>query len=358
MTLGHESVTVTGTRQQQAWRDRLLPPVEQVRRDMWSIPTVFPNNPLRYVVSYAIQHGSGIALIDTGWPCAEAWDGLVAGLHTAGWDVTDVRAVLVTHGHADHYGLARRVRERSGAWIGLHEADARIQRDFADQDAYHRAEDRWLARRGGQANGQLTMHTAQGEMPDEFHLIPDRFLPDRGSPLGAAAGLTTVWTPGHTPGHVCFIDSQRDAVLTGDHVLPRITPNISPMPTDDSDTLGAYLGSLTLLAELATGEVLPAHEYRFVGLQQRVHDIRAHHQERLAEVLTCLRADPGASTVEVAEALHWSRPWNQMQGMPRRFAIGEAYAHLIHLKQTGFIAHTGTKTDTWYAVSDTDPKLT
>jgi hypothetical protein len=47
-----------------------------------------------------------------------------------------------------------------------------------------------------------------------------------------------------------------------------------------------------------------------------------------------------------------------MHGIPRRFAIGEAYAHLLHLNQTGFIAHTGTETDTWYAVSDTDPKLT
>jgi glyoxylase-like metal-dependent hydrolase (beta-lactamase superfamily II) len=157
---------------------------------------------------------------------------------------------------------------------------------------------------------------------------------------------------------VCFIDSDRDAVLTGDHVLPRITPNISPAPTVESDALGAYLDSLAMLGDLATGEVLPAHEYRFVGLQRRVHDIRAHHEVRLAEVLTRLREGPGASTVEVAEALHWSRPWSQMQGMPRRFAVGEAYAHLLHLAETGFIVNKGAEVDAWYAIRDTDPKLT
>jgi glyoxylase-like metal-dependent hydrolase (beta-lactamase superfamily II) len=357
MTFGHEPVTVTGTRQQQAWRDRVLPPVEQLRRDVWSIPTVLPNNPLRYVISYAIRHGVGIALIDTGWPCPEAWDGLVAGLHTAGWDVTDVRAVLVTHGHADHFGLARRVREQSGAWIAIHEADAHVPR-VTDQESFRRADEPWLARRGGQPAKQSSSWVAGAEMFEDFHFTPDRYLEDRGMPLGDSSALTTIWTPGHTPGHVCFADTDRDVVLTGDHVLPRITPNISPAPTDESDTLGTYLDSLAMLAESATGEALPAHEYRFAGLQRRVHDIRKHHEVRLAEVLARLREGPAASTVEVAEALHWSRPWSQMQGMPCRFAIGEAYAHLVHLAETGFIANKGTDVDQWYAIHNTDPKLT
>jgi glyoxylase-like metal-dependent hydrolase (beta-lactamase superfamily II) len=109
----HQShaITVTGTTQRQAWLSRVLPPVEQVRPGVWSIPTVFPNNPLRYVLSYALHYGRGVALVNTGWPCEDAWDGLVAGLGEAGWDITDVRTVLVTHGHADHFGLVSRFRD-------------------------------------------------------------------------------------------------------------------------------------------------------------------------------------------------------------------------------------------------------
>ena len=86
------AVTVTGTAQRQAWLDRVLPPVEQVRPGLWSIPTVFPDNPLRYVLSYALAYDGGVALVDTGWPCEDAWDGLVAGLGEAGWGIGDVRA--------------------------------------------------------------------------------------------------------------------------------------------------------------------------------------------------------------------------------------------------------------------------
>jgi hypothetical protein len=78
--------------------------------------------------------------------------------------------------------------------------------------------------------------------------------------------------------------------------------------------------------------------------------------------MTTLHAAPGASTVVVAEALQWSRPWSQMVGPQRRFAIGEAHSHLIHLEATGFVANKGagedgTGVDSWYTLRDAGPKL-
>ena len=119
MTVDEQAITVTGTLQQQAWRDLVLPPVEQVRPGLWSVPTPFPHSPLRYVLAYLIETPAGPALVDTGWPSAEAWDGLVAGLRQTGHDVADVVAVPVPHGHADHFGPARRVRDASGDGVGL-----------------------------------------------------------------------------------------------------------------------------------------------------------------------------------------------------------------------------------------------
>ena len=118
------AVQVTGTRQRQAWQDGVLPPVEKVRDGLWSIPVPIPDNPLRYTLIYAFELPDGVALVDAGWDAEDSWLALVAGLRTAGYEPADVRAVLVTHMHPDHFGLAGRVREASGAWIGMHEADA------------------------------------------------------------------------------------------------------------------------------------------------------------------------------------------------------------------------------------------
>jgi glyoxylase-like metal-dependent hydrolase (beta-lactamase superfamily II) len=308
------------------------------------------------VLSYAVEYAGGVALVDTGWPCEQAWDGLVGGLRQAGWDLSDIKAVLVTHEHGDHIGLARRIRERTGAWVAIHEADAGNRERYDDHDAFLRASDEWLRKRGGLA---ADFRAVRQPAPDmfEFMLEPDRFLVDGERPLGPGTSLTSVWTPGHTPGHVCFFDSVRNVVLTGDHILPRITPNISPSPRETADLLGEYLGSLSALSGLRAEEVLPAHEYRFIGLAERVRGLREHHEVRLGEVMTALRAQPGSTTVNVAEALQWSRPWEQMQGMQRRFAIGEAYAHLIHLERTGFVTNKGIDVDDWHALRDAGPKL-
>ena len=130
-------VVVTGTLQKQAWQDKVLPPVEQVRPGLWSIPVPIPDNPLRYVLVYGLElDGGGVAIVDAGWDTDEAWGALTRGLDAAGGSISDIEAVLVTHIHPDHYGLAGRVREASGAWIGLHPHDAvLLESRYGDTDA-------------------------------------------------------------------------------------------------------------------------------------------------------------------------------------------------------------------------------
>jgi glyoxylase-like metal-dependent hydrolase (beta-lactamase superfamily II) len=336
-----QSITVTGTTQQQAWRDRVLPPVEKVRPGVWSVPTPFPDSPLRYVLAYLVETPRGPALVDTGWPSVEAWDGLVAGVRETGHEVSDVTAVLVTHFHADHFGLAHRVREASGAWIGMHALDARAVSRFSSLAEFAVADRAWQVRRGVPADeieGMLPSPLAESR---DRRAGPDVMIEDGARPLGEDGPLRAIWTPGHTPGHLCFADERYNLLLTGDHVLPRISPNISPSPVTTDDTLGIYLRSLAELASTDPEEVLPAHEYRFSGLPARVRQLQDHHRARLREILAVVAGAEGCTTANAAERLTWSRPWDQAHGIVRRSAIGETYAHLVYLERRGLIANDG-----------------
>src|SRR3954447_2084218 len=110
-----------------------LPPVERVRPGLWSIPVPIPSSSLRYVFVYVFETDRGPFIVDTGWNTDDAFAALSHGLETVGTSVSDVQGILVTHIHPDHYGLAGRVREASGAWIALHPADAALIRDRYDE---------------------------------------------------------------------------------------------------------------------------------------------------------------------------------------------------------------------------------
>ena len=338
-------VVVTGTAQRDAWRARVMPPVEKVRPGLWSLPVPMPDSPLRYVLAYAIEQPDGIALVDTGWPTQESWDALVAGLAAIGASVGDVRATLITHMHSDHHGLSGRVRAESGAWIGMHANDADVLKRRVDPETLVTQMRAWVIERGGTANDAVALG-GTAEMRATFLGLadPDRLIADGDHPL---PGLRAVWTPGHTPGHLCFHDETRDLMFTGDHILPRISPNISLHPGQPADPLGDFTASLEKVGALEVDEVLPAHEYRFTGLRDRTVALRRHHTTRLGEVEEILATRPGATTWEVAERLTWSRTWPEIQGFIRRSALGETLAHLARLVALGRVVRADGEVDSW-----------
>ncbi|MDO3397834.1 MBL fold metallo-hydrolase [Nocardioides sp. 31GB23] len=334
---------VTGLLQQQAWADRLLPPVEKVQDGLWSIPVPIPNNPLRYVLVYVLELDDGVALVDAGWDTPEAWTALTEGLATAGGSVSDVRAVLVTHIHPDHYGLAGRVRESSGAWVGLHPDDAALlpaRYGAGVPDLLREMHD--LLRSCGVPEQELGV-LADASLPLVDYVrqvLPDRMIEDgEWLPL-PGWDLRAVHTPGHSPGHLCFHEPGRRVLLSGDHVLPRITPNVGVHAQSAGDPLAEFLASLARVSALDADvdEVLPAHEYRFAGIGARVEQLLGHHEHRLEEIRT---ASTGRTTWALTGALTWSRPWDQVSGFMRRAAVAETLAHLVLLESRGQVRRTG-----------------
>ena len=129
-------------------------------------------------------------------------------------------------------------------------------------------------------------------------------------------------------------------MLSGDHVLPRISPNIAVHSQQIANPLADYLDSLGLVEHLECDEVLPGHEWRFSGLAERVDELRRHHRARLDEILHALEADDGLTCWELTVRLTWSRPLELSSSFIQRAASGETLAHLVLLESQGAVVRT------------------
>jgi len=346
-------IEITGVLQKQAWDRNIMPPIEKVRPGLWSVPVPIPANPLRYVLVYVLELDNGFAIIDAGWNTDVAWHALNAGLAEVGGSITDVKAVLVTHMHPDHYGLAGRVREASGAWVGLHPADAAIlEGRYVNTDELLRQMWDLLVDCGVPDNRLSDLNLASMMIRSQVSVAqPDVLFSDGDMVDLPGWDLRAIWTPGHSPGHTCFYSERYKFLLSGDHILPHITPNITVHTQSHPNPVGEYLASLKKIEDIVAEEVMPAHEYRFSGLKERIKELADHHSERLAEVAQLLAERPGATAWDLTILLTWSRPWAEIPPFMQRAALGETLAHLVELEEEGHVRREGSHPFRFFTVS-------
>ncbi|MFJ8080862.1 MBL fold metallo-hydrolase [Streptomyces sp. NPDC096205] len=312
-----------------------------------SVEVPIPDNPLGHTLVYVVDTDSGPVLVDTGWDDPASWDTLRAGLAACGTAVSDVHGVVITHHHPDHHGLSDRVREASGAWVAMHAADAaivsRTRSGTAGQwYAYMAAK---LTAAGAPESHVAPLRRARGTLPGLSPALPDReIVPGDLLPLPGRR-LRAIWTPGHTPGHVCLhLEEDHPAQLpghgrlfSGDHLLPGISPHIGLYEDPDdltvTDPLGDYLDSLERAARLTPAEILPAHQHPFTDAPARVTALLAHHEQRLSGLLSLLTTP--LTPWQLAERMDWNRPWPQIPYGSRNIAVSEAEAHLRRLVELG-----------------------
>jgi glyoxylase-like metal-dependent hydrolase (beta-lactamase superfamily II) len=344
---GRPRVLVTGVHQREAWAKKVVPHVEEVRAGVWSVPVPFPDNPLRYTLSYLLLGADGLVVVDPGWNSDVGWAALLDGISAAGASVADVDGIVVTHIHPDHHGLSRRLIDSADCWLAMHPDERDTlpshlwpSEQFPDDD---RA---WLLRAGVAPDGLAAFDpgvfgpSAQGELPG-----PDVLLADGDRIPLPGTRFHAVWTPGHTPGHLCVHDRDRDLLLTGDHLLPRISPNIGIHTATPGSPLTLYLKSLDTTARFDSAEALPAHEYRFRGIGARAAGLQKHHDDRCSEILAAVRSQGGATALQVAERLEWAHGWHRLDQFMLRGAVAETIAHLTHMVCGGGVTTSGTDGD-------------
>lgn len=318
--------------------DWTRPGVFEVAAGVYRIPLPLPHDGLRSVNVYALTCGDDLVLVDSGWAITEARQGLDTALAALGAGVRDVRRFLVTHVHRDHYAMAVAVRREFGTVVSLGEGE-RSAIVALSSPGYRPMSEQWqaLARCGA---GEIVerLRAWAESMP---HDPADWTAPDDWLAGGADIALSTrtlqvVATPGHTRGHVVFIDRDAQLMFAGDHVLPHITPSIGFETVAAALPLGDYLDSLRLVRSLPDQRLLPAHGPVSPSVHVRVDELLHHHAERLDRA--CEMVDDGLTAYEVAGRLTWTRRQRSFADLDlfnQMLAVSETAAHLDLLVEQG-----------------------
>lgn len=329
-------ITITGHAQKQAWQNKVLPPVEQIRENVWSIPVPFPDNPMRYTLSYLLLSAGDAVLLDPGWNSDVGFAHLTAGLRLAGLGPKEVTGIVVTHYHSDHAGMSARLRRASGAWIAMGDREVGQLSSSENPEQFLRTHHEELTLWGVPADALTAVAMTRVQLTHLRNLAePDLRLTNNSMVPAPGLELRVVTTPGHSPDHICLIDEPDGLLFSGDHVLPRISPHIALELPGPPNPLADYYESLTLIAFEDQMEVCPAHEYRFIGMQRRVAQLIGHNRDRSAEVLQVVDRHAPETVWDIARHLAWSRGWESLQTFSLRLAVSETASHVVYLRSQG-----------------------
>jgi glyoxylase-like metal-dependent hydrolase (beta-lactamase superfamily II) len=294
-------------------------------------PLPLADSSLSHVNVYLIRGDKGYLLVDAGWNTDASFATLHNYLVKNGLSFGDISQIIVTHIHPDHYGMAGRIKKLSGASIAMH----RIEKDliksrYVSMEALLQQTDRQLIANGVPEREMVAMRDATVGLEHYIVATPPDILLREGDTVSTGEfTFRVIWTPGHSSGHICLYEPEKKILFSGDHILPKITPNISLNPQSIENPLGRYIKSLEEIKELDIVLMLPGHDRPFTHAVPRIEEIIRHHGYRNEEILKAIEAGP-LTAFRIAQKITWSDNgrWRELPPLHRRMAIFETLAHL------------------------------
>lgn len=303
--------------------DRVLPGVWRLR-----LPLPWPGVP--HGNAYAVAAGDGVVLFDTGMFQPGSLGHLELALGQAGLRLEHVKLLVCTHAHSDHYGMAKPIMDASGCELWMHPNDEHMRRHVEDPDAQQ--ERRWeVALQSGvpPESVERAREARKGGGSGVAELVePDRHLLP-GVEVDTDLGRWQVYeTPGHAPSHVVLHQPDRKLMVSGDHILGRISLfyDIGWTP----DPAGEFLSSLDTVEPLQTDLILAGHGKPVRDLRGLVAGNRAAVHERMGRVRDAIAGAP-LTPYEIVPKLMQTADLNPMLVS---WGLSETLAYLRHLEIT------------------------
>ncbi|HTP50628.1 MAG TPA: MBL fold metallo-hydrolase [Anaeromyxobacteraceae bacterium] len=305
-----------------------------------SVPVPFPEagGPVN---AYALEdRDGGLVLFDAGLGSPEAEGALSAGLARLGRSAADVRRIVLSHGHVDHYGGARTLLERAGHAVT-------VEAHPLDIPKVEEGHPRWGDLAPHYANYFRKLGVPPEAVADSAEEIAGGFRLARRLPSVAPLALARplelahatfepLHMPGHTPGLVCLYDREHRIFLSGDHLLERVSPNplieLGPNGEEGWRPLVAYLASVARLRALEVDLVLPGHSTPFAHPRAVIDRLLRFYEKRQARILDYVQRRP-ATAWELTRMLFPSAP-----ARATFLTVSEALANVEVLEAQGRIA--------------------
>ena len=330
----------------------------EILNGVHQIKTPAPESTSWYTNVYVIEGSDGHILVDSGWDSQESLWTLQEGIKAANLKLRDIKKAVITHIHPDHYGLSTKIKQICGAQVAIHKIDAGFifprYKDFA---ALLKKTEAMLRQNGAPEDELPQLKEASLWMnkyvtPD----LPEVKLEDGDTISNDSFELEVLWTPGHSPGHVCLYEREKRFILTGDHVLYDTVPHVGFNPQSGDNPLGDYISSLEKLERLKVNFILPGHGPVFNALGLRIEKILQHHEERKRAIMRSLH-DGLKTAYDIAQKIPWmvNEGDTAFQDLPvwdRRMAITETIAHLKLLMEEDRVGNVDMDGASLYLAKD------
>jgi glyoxylase-like metal-dependent hydrolase (beta-lactamase superfamily II) len=317
--------------------ERVLPGVFRLR-----LPLPWPGVP--HCNAWAVRAGDGFVLFDTGMHQPDSFSHLERALAMCNLRLDQLRLIVCTHAHSDHYGQAATLVERTGCELWMHPNHAHMSRMAEDPEAVH-ARRIEVARQSGVPEEPLRRYASQlssRESGISGLVEPDRDLVE-GVTIASDVGEWIAYeTPGHAPSHVCLFQPEQRLLISGDHLLGRISLYFDYGYTPDP--VGEFLESLDVVERLGARLCLAGHGRTFADVHAHVEGNRNLVGERLASMLEALRSAQLTAFDLLPRVYGDSLSQQNAQRL-----LAKVLGYLAHLEALGQIRRTAGEPERWAA---------